>query len=122
MREVIFASPPWITAYCSSAPSCVAMSATPLARSIGEPPPSAMTPSHADSRKRAAAAITASSSGFCGVPSKTTASGRIESTRAITSPDASPGSVTSMGRRIASDATMSASRALAPKSNSMVVR
>ena len=38
-------TPPWIAAYCSNGSGWVAISATPLARSIGEPPPSATIPS-----------------------------------------------------------------------------
>ena len=43
---VIFATPPWIKAYCSSGGAWVASRATPLPRSMDEPPPKATTPSH----------------------------------------------------------------------------
>ena len=47
---VIFGMPPRIAAYRSSGPSWVAISATPLARSMEEPPPTATSPSQSASR------------------------------------------------------------------------
>ena len=45
IRLVILGIPPSTSAYCSKGAGCVASSATALARSIGEPPPTATIPS-----------------------------------------------------------------------------
>src|SRR4051812_13514325 len=68
---VMRATPPSIAAYCCSDPSCVAIRATPLARSMDEPPPNAMIPSQSARRYAATPFKTAASFGLGGVSSKT---------------------------------------------------
>ena len=69
VREVMRSAPPSITAKLCSGPSCVAQTATPLARSMDEPPPTATMPSQSPFLYAPTASRTAASFGFGGVPS-----------------------------------------------------
>ncbi len=69
-ERVILPMPCSMTAKVRTGPGWVAAIDTPLPRSMEEPPPSAMMPSHLSAVNRLAAARTARSVGLAGVSSK----------------------------------------------------
>ena len=123
---VIFGIPPRMAAYCSSDPECVAINAMPLARSIDEPPPTAMMPSQLPALKAFTATSSASSVGFDGVSLKMRSADQASpiawAIRSIRPLATSPRSVTIIGRAMLSAASSLASSDVAPNPKWIVVR
>jgi hypothetical protein len=100
-------------------------SATPLARSIEDPPPIATIPSQLAARNASVASSTAASVGLGGLRSNhvTRAGSQARLTTSSAMPAArTPGSVTTSGRATPCSVSASPSSADAPKPNEAVVR